>query len=145
MPDIPLVALPAQVLVREPVDEAPSNLAVVADRLVPLGQAVEDRLLFSRAQGVLAGLMDCTPADAGRALLVVATELGLSPDSIAEGVMELMAAADGGGEPLMLMLAAATAQPADRCVRLKSFGMSTVPRVTRSPWRFSAKANARQR
>jgi DNA-directed RNA polymerase specialized sigma24 family protein len=110
----------AQSSPREQVDDARSNRPPAAEAPVPLERALEDRLLFSRAEGLLAGLMGCTPSTAGRALLVAGEHLGLSPRGAAESLLELMATAEGHREPLLLLLAAATAQPRDRKLAIET-------------------------
>jgi DNA-directed RNA polymerase specialized sigma24 family protein len=105
---------------REQVANARNNPPPVGEPPVPLERALEDRLLFSRAEGLLAGLMGCTPSTAGRALLAAGEHLGLSPRGAAESLLELMATAEGQREPLLLLLAAATAQPRDRKLAIET-------------------------
>ena len=94
------------------------SVHAAADPRALRGQALDDRLLFGCAQGVLAGLMDCTPDDAGHALLAAAADLGQSPRATAEALLEIMGTSDRRHEPLMPLLAAAIAQ---RPVRMRAF------------------------
>jgi anti-anti-sigma regulatory factor len=67
--------------------------------------------LFKQAQGVLAGLTDCTPQRAGRALLSAATQLGMTPSDVAFRFLHYMSTDDAHAETLMGVLAGATQEP----------------------------------
>ncbi len=104
---------PTRTSKRARAEDAPPGLDPVAEP-APRGRAIDDALFFSRTRNLLAGLMGCTSDCAGRALAGAAVHFGLSQRRIAENVLELMQSAEGLRDPLMVMLAVATASRVDR-------------------------------